>query len=230
MGKIATAIEKSANSKIAAPGEFCSTTYATVDSCPRACPLKGAKACYGNIGNLAFQWKRLAGCKSPEKIARTEAKAILGLTGKYPLRIHTLGDCRTTEAVRIVSLAAMQYMSRFGQPAWTYTHAWRNVNRDAWGTVSVLASCETTDEVKQAAKRGYASLLIVPEYETNCSYMVDGLKLVPCPRSTGEAKSCLSCRLCLDDSRLLRIGLTIAIEAHGPSLRVKEVLARKAKG
>jgi hypothetical protein len=227
--KPATVIEKSANGKIAAPDESCSTTYACKVSCPAVCPFKETGACYGAIGNLAFQWRRLGGSRTPLVIAKAEAKAILALTGKNPLRIHTLGDCKTPAAAEVVAAAAEEYMRRHGQPAWTYTHAWRTVPRSAWGAVSVLASCETTTEVKQAKRRGYAALLVVPAYRDWRVYKENGIKLAPCPVTTEHAKSCISCGLCLDDKKLLSAGLTIVVAAHGPSKRVKDVLAKKAE-
>lgn len=226
----ASAIEDSSNSKIAARGENCSTTYACRSSCSDVCPFKKTKACYGNIHPIVYQWDRLNSRMSPEAIARTEAAAILQLSGRSPLRVHTLGDCRTTTAAMIIGKAVDTYMSWYGKPAWSYTHSWRTIKREAWGNMSMLASCETTAEVKQATKRGYAAVLVVDKFERNTAYRKDGLKLVPCFHMTGKAKSCVSCKFCLNDKKMLSNGVVLAIAAHGPTLRVGAALANKNKG
>jgi hypothetical protein len=82
-----------------------------------------------------------------------------------PLRLHTVGDCRTDEAARIVAAAAERYMDAGGGPVWTYTHAWRLVDRASWGRVSVLASCETPEQVELARARGYATAIVVDEFD-----------------------------------------------------------------
>jgi hypothetical protein len=74
-------------------------------------------------------WDVLQGERSPEVIAEAEAAAIRKLSGSHPLRLHTVGDCKTDQAAAIVADAAMAHTARYGQPSWTYTHAWRNVQR-----------------------------------------------------------------------------------------------------
>jgi hypothetical protein len=81
------------------------------------------------------------------------------------MRLHTVGDCRTDEAAKIVAAAAERYMDAGGGPVWTYTHAWRLVDRASWGRVSVLASCETPEQVELARARGYATAIVVDEFD-----------------------------------------------------------------
>jgi hypothetical protein len=50
-------------------------------------------------------------------------------------------------------------------PVWSYTHAWRDIPREAWGEMSIIASCNTTREVVEAAERGYyVTSLVVPYF------------------------------------------------------------------
>jgi hypothetical protein len=217
--KQALGVEFSLNKKLGG----LSTTYTPIGSCPDSCPLKKANACYGNSGPINYVWQMVKG-NDDRKIALAEAAAILGLTGKRDLRIHTLGDCRTNRAAKIVAKAAEEYMGRHDRKAFSFTHAWRDVNRESWGKVSILASCETTDAVRKAQARGYATAMIVAEHKQDTAYEQDGLKLIPCPEQTGRCNSCAECRLCMNDSKLKASGATIAFKAHGPTRKVKAVL------
>src|SRR5262249_44299407 len=141
----AIAVETSDNDKLGG----CSATYAAQHSCPLGCPLLGAGG-YAEHGPIHFITRRLnkARALGPAALARREAEAIAALTGDRPLRLHVVGDARTPLAARILAEAAEEYRKRGGRPAWTYTHAWRAVPRECWGDVSVLASCETTEQVR----------------------------------------------------------------------------------
>jgi hypothetical protein len=78
-----------------------------------------------------------------------------------------------------------------------------------------LASCESTQQIKAARKKGYATALVVDRFASAKAYEIDGVKIVPCPQQTGKTENCMSCKLCWDDGRLRQIGVTIGFEAHG---------------
>lgn len=204
---------------------FISTTYAAINSCPSDCPFKKTKACYGMRGPISWKWLKLTG--SPMAIAKAEAAGIRSLSGLRDLRIHTLGDCSSDKTAKIVSEAAEVFMRKRGKAAFTYTHAWKKVARKSWGKVSVLASCETPDEVRAAKAKGFATALVVPKFDSSVAYMIDGLKIVPCPEMTGRCKTCEECRLCMRDDKLKAADVTIAFAAHGPTTRMQNVLAEK---
>lgn len=198
------AVHKSHNRKT---GEV-SATYAAQQTCPKACPLRG-NGCYAESGNAYYVTKRLnASSASALSIARTEAKLIGALPGDRPLRVHNVGDCPTDATAQIVSTAMHHYATRSGEPAWTYTHAWRTVGRDSWGDASALASCETVAEVRQGRARGYATALVV-----NGSVPTD-IRTVQCPAQT-HGVTCADCRLCTQASRLYTNGITITFDVHG---------------
>lgn len=223
MTKAATAVEYSSNSKLGGM----STTYAAIGSCPASCPFLKAKACYGMSGPVMFQWNRLDQDASFVAVAKAEAAAIDELSGNQDLRIHTVGDCKTDQAAKLVSGAAERFMKRGRRKAFSFTHGWRNVKRESWGKVSIVASCETPADVGLAKKAGYATALVVPEFKQDTAYEHEGLKVVPCPEQTGRCKSCAQCRLCLQDDKLKAAGVTIGFKAHGPSIRAKGMLARQ---
>jgi hypothetical protein len=209
----AKAIELSDNAKL---GPM-SATYVSQQSCPPACPFRG-NGCYGEHGLVGLTTRRLnrAGLTQARDIARQEARAIDRLSGVFDLRLHVVGDARTASAARELDRAAKRYRrrGRRGSKVFTFSHAWADVPRKAWGAVSVLASCETAGQVLQARARGYAAALVVPEFRQEAAYDHEGLRLLPCPYETRGVK-CVHCRLCMDDARLRKAGLTIGFVPHG---------------
>lgn len=172
-GEIAIAVPLSGNAKI---GE-CATTYAAQVSCPTSCAFYNGGGCYAENGriytsatgplNEAARDQRATAID----VAKQEAAAIDRLPvlkcDDRPMRLHTVGDCRTDEAAQIVAAAAARYRARGGGPVWTYTHAWRLVDRASWGSVSVLASCETPEQVELARGRGYAPSIVVEAFASD---------------------------------------------------------------
>lgn len=233
-GLAAIAVARSSNEKI---GDA-ATTYAAQTSCPSSCAFFAGGGCYaengriysGVTGPLNLVAER-AGLTALD-VAVEEAAAIdaLDVPAGRPLRLHTVGDCRTEEAARVVAGAADRYMARGGGPVWTYTHAWRVVDRASWGRVSVLASCETPAQVELARGRGYAPSIVLEAFAVPHRYDAETgfgtVDVLPCPAQTKEDVTCSSCRLCLDDGALAGRGYAIAFEVHGTASSVKA--ARKA--
>jgi hypothetical protein len=218
------AVEESNNDKTGP----CSCTYCHQKSCPPTCPFyhNGCYAEYNNVGRFILPRLLTAeGRLDALILAKREAKAIRGLTGKRPLRLHVVGDCRTGAAARTVSSACQEYSSRYGQPSWSYTHAWRDVPRDAWGDVSILASCEKPEDLTAAHERGYAAAMVVEQHESpKAVELPGGFKGVPCVEQTKGVR-CTDCRLCFDAPRLFREKLAILFAAHGlGENKVKAVL------
>lgn len=238
-GTLAIATARSLNRKI---GDA-ATTYAAQGSCPSSCVFKDGGGCYaesGSIGKFVTQpLNHAAGTDaSPEDIARFEADEIdaLEVVPGRVLRLHTVGDCPTDEAAAIVGAAAGRYMDRGGGPVWTYTHAWREVERASWARTSVLASCETWEDVDEARARGYATAMVVEEFTSDKLYKIgraDGAHnptsppgaLLPCPQQT-RGVACSDCRLCMNDGGILERGYTIGFELHGTAFVLRQ--GRKA--
>ena len=205
--KPAIAVERSANTKT---GEV-SATYVAQTSCPAACPLQGS-GCYAETGRAGIATRQLARAsvgETPETLARSEANAIDALSGKRPLRLHVVGDASTNAAAATIAQAAERYTERGGQPVWTYTHAWRTVDRGAWGNVAVRASVEHAKDIPLAHARGYSAALVVEAHPASGRAWTTsaGEKIVPCPEQTRGA-TCTSCRLCMTE------GVTVAFAAH----------------
>ena len=210
--KIATAVEISDNSKT---GRV-SATYVSQQSCPDSCPLRG-NGCYAEHDFVQFTTNRLnaVGTVTVDTLAEEEAAAIRTLSGRRALRLHVVGDCKTNKAAKTVSAAAADHTTKHGKPVWSYTHAWREVSPKSWAGVSILASCETTTDVKKAHRKGYAAAIVVTKHDQPKAYVRDGVRILPCPQQTQKSANCESCQLCWKSDFLLKSKTVIAFETHG---------------
>jgi len=217
--KIATAVYRASNRKLSVNREV-SATYTSQISCHPGCPWRGS-GCYAEQGLTAFTTNRLNRAAvnlevTPRDVAIAEASAIDNLRGTLPLRLHVVGDCPDAETSGIVAQAAERYRTRTGAPVWTYTHT-PDVPRQVWGSVSILRSCDTPDQIPGEHERGYACALVVPDKFTN-NRLVDcggGFRGIPCPQQTGTKPDCVSCRLCWRDGYLHSNRLVILFQPDG---------------
>lgn len=218
-------IEKSKNKKIGLAG----ATYAPIHSCPNSCPFID-EGCYAKLGYCGIQLNRInkaataQGVTRPVDIAQAEAQEIQKLSGLYPLRLHVVGDCRTVPAVKVLAGACREFSSKRGQPVWTYTHSWKIIPREAWGDISVLASCESVDQVKEAYQRGYASMIVTEPFSK--SYEEEGFWFIACKESVKQIP-CSVCKLCLNDKKLYRQKKVVCVFPHGSQAsKVSEYIAK----
>lgn len=204
-------------------------TYAAQTTCPADCAFRGA-GCYAEAGRPAIHTARLNRCDdSAQVLAEREAAGIDALPGDVDLRIHMVGDCATADAARTVSGAAERYQSRGGRVSWTYTHAWRDVPRAAWGAVSVLASCETLTDAACAMGCGWAAAVVVESHpDDGKAWDAGPFRVVPCPNQT-RGVTCVDCRLCLDADGLRRCRQVIAFAAHGARVATETVRRANAR-
>lgn len=201
-------------------------TYAAQGSCPSTCPFLNA-GCYAEGATLGVLTRRLnrgsAGASTFD-IASSEAAAIDELEPAFqgqPMRLHSVGDCSTDMAAQMIGHAARRWLERGGGVVWTYTHAWREVARRSWKSISVLASCETPADVKLARLRGYATAIVVERFPTDKRY-TDGEKgeIIPCPAQTRDVP-CTDCGLCFNADRLLEQKVSIGFQIHGDNASVR---------
>jgi len=251
--KLSTCVVNSANAKV---GKALST-YAAQVSCPNGsnasyrCPLYG-DGCYAELGNTqaGFTTNRLnkaAGLGSyedpsspytPEQVAEDEAAGLVATYKEWKkkrlnpwVRLHVVGDCVTPAAVRILNEAIGPYVESVpggAKNVWNYTHAWRDVPRSAWRSdISVLASCDTEDDIPKAYAAGYPGAIVVPRYvqaegkKVGSAYKLDnGFTIIPCPYEVGrlvkgKQLQCVDCKLCMKDDFLRKSKAVIAFAAHG---------------
>lgn len=211
------------------------TTYAGIrSSCPTTCQRRQDGSCYaqgGHVGSYVLpRLENPTARSAPVKTARQEAAAIYafiaahggrvpqdGARGGRDLRLHTVGDCTTPKAARILAAAAAAWLDAGGGAVWTYTHAWRDVAPWDWGAaVSVLASLDNAADASEAHKRGYAATRVVAAFPNGSrAWTEHGFTWIPCPAQTRADTGCADCRLCLDGSKLHARKAGIAFEAHG---------------
>ncbi len=211
------------------------TTYASIEaSCPSSCGLRG-NGCYGQQGHVGMVNARLSrGVTAPDSLraALDESSAIRagiasfrggvvpqdGAKGGRDLRLHTLGDCATIEAAEILGAACREWMEAGGSKPWTYTHAWRDVPRVAWGEhVSVFASVDKAEDAREARALGYAIAYVTDKFQDTRAYhdLAFAYRSIPCPAQTREDIGCADCRLCMDDQGMAARQHAVVFEAHG---------------
>lgn len=225
---------------------FCCSTFVSIEAtCSESCLFKRTPegkrgGCYVD----ADQFMRraigvldagAAGRSGPEVIAE-EVRVLDGIwrlrgvprdgwrgQGR-DLRLHVGGDVPDSKSAGLLAGAADRWQARGGGSVWTYTHAWNEVHRRAFGSISVLASVESADQVRAARRRGYAPALVVPRFpDGKRPFKLAGTRFIPCPAET-LGKTCVECRLCLGGVDLRAKKLGIAFEVHG----MASVIARTA--
>jgi hypothetical protein len=229
-------VERSSNVKI---GKSVSATYAPIkQTCPESCKLRDT-ACYAQVGNVGGINARISRNAAEQKLSATRIaeleaeeidKSFKGgkIVGNGGLRLHVSGDVRTQRGVGYLSRAAQRFQARGGGKVWTYTHAWSKLPRHLWKGISVLASCDTIQEARAALRAGYAPAMVVAEFEQDSSYLIDGIRGIPCPAQTRDT-TCEACKLCMNADRLASQDSMILFAVHG--VRAKKfklnVLQRK---
>ena len=200
-------------------------TYASIEStCPDSCSLKG-KGCYAMLSFVGIQSRHLdkqATNLTAVQVAKAEANVIDScynggeVPRGRPLRLHVSGDSRTITGTKMINAAIGRWKKRGGGDCWSYTHAWKQVPRKNWNNVSILASVSSVKEVADAKRQGYAPTIVVPEFENDKSFKLDGSDItwIPCPAQTRNV-GCSDCKLCFNASRLERDNYGIAFAAHG---------------
>ena len=226
-------------------GEVVATYAPTGLTCSHHCPFRAevvdgkrqAAGCYADTGRTAIASRKISKGRAAPATALEAAQheADLFDTIRHPpagrpVRLHVSGDCLTGEAARIVSAAVERYQRRGGGDCWTYTHSWRYIDREDWGSISVLASCETIEDVIAARRRGYASALVVSEHPADGRAELDasGVTLLPCPEQT-RGVQCVKCGLCLRDQWLDENATVITLATHGSVTKANRALAMRAE-
>lgn len=225
-------IAKSGRARFCPKGPYVASTYVSIaGTCPDSCEFK-AKGCYAKAGATHLTMSGLdrgALGLTALDITRAEAAAIDnlckrgvpadGAKGGRDLRLHVGGEVSCTAGARLLAAATERWLARGGGSVWTFTHRWRQIPREAWGRISVLASCATLDDVDRATQRGYASAIVVPSFpDGSRPFGFAGRRAVPCLAESARERgdmTCATCRICMKDHAILERGDVIAFSAHG---------------
>lgn len=207
-------------------GPYVASTYVSIEAtCPDSCSFKGG-GCYAQeMTGRGARMDRGGRWMDPLEVTRAEADAISsafargvpqdGHRGGRDLRLHVSGDVSCDAGARLLSAAADAWLARGGGAVWTYTHRWREIPREAWGPIAVLASVERLADMGAALERGYAPAIVVPEFPSPRAWTHAGIRIVPCPSEAGD-RTCATCRLCLDPKLAQRrTAIAFALHGHG---------------
>ncbi|MCA2979324.1 MAG: hypothetical protein INH37_13630 [Myxococcaceae bacterium] len=203
----------------------------TRETCPDACPLKGA-GCYAESGPLGMFWGKVSSGKAGHAWGDFLA-AVRSLPRGTMMRHNQAGDLPGQgDAIDTAALAELTEAAR-GLKAFTYTHkpitpantaaikaangAGFTVNLSAnnlshadtladtgAGPVAVVLPGAAEDMAREARKRGQA----VPTLATP-----KGRKVVVCPATYRDDVTCKACGLCAIASRKVVVGFPV----HGAS-------------
>jgi hypothetical protein len=83
--------------------------------------------------------------------------------------------------------------------------------------VSVLASCETEDDVARATAEGWACAIVVNKGEVPAT--IAGMKTIHCPQQTGGKPDCARCLICAKDTRI-KGKAVVVFEGHGATKKL----------
>jgi len=219
---VAVAVQSTQNRKL---GPI-AATYGAQVSCPAGCPFRDS-GCYGEHGYVGIVTERLNAAAAKSRataldVAVAMAAEIDRLVPVTDMRLDVVGDAPDEACAGTVAAAASRYKRRSGGTVavFKFTHAWATVPRAAWLDVSVLASVERPEQIADAAARGYASALVVADFDSanGTAQRVaapDGDWLgIPCPAQTRD-RQCVTCRLCMDADALLARRAAVLFRAHG---------------
>lgn len=229
-------------------GPYVVSTYVSIAAtCPDTCAFKDG-GCYAEAGAAHLTLRGLdAGAQGwpSREVTLLEAREIDalwptgvpqdGARGGRDMRLHVSGDAADQAGARALGDAAARWTARGGGRVWTYTHRWQTIARAAWGPISVLASCETVQQLENAHELGYAAALVVDCYPAGARPWSSGrFRAIPCPAEAGNGRvTCSSCRLCMDDRRLRDRASVIAFALHGADADIARkrlpVLANRAQ-
>ncbi len=223
-------IAKSGRKRFVPIGPYMSSTYVSIKAtCPDFCEFK-ENGCFANAGAAHLTMNglnRAALGMSALEVTLAEAAAIDALCSRgvpadghkgqgRALRLHVGGEVSCSKGARALAESRDRWVSRGGGPMWTFTHRWRQIPREAWGGISVMASCRTLDDITHAVRRGYAPSTVVASFPSGQRpFGIAGRKGIPCLNESGAGLTCAECQMCLHDTAVLARGQVIVLEAHG---------------
>jgi hypothetical protein len=229
------AIAKSENSKL---GEGMGATYRSKDSCPKDCFFYN-KLCYGKQGytNIAFE-------KATKQGTKKDANEIYNFIKSLPigkkLRHFVVGDLCADNKLDWNFIKAMirGHTERPDVQAFGFTHAWRRFKANPFTqeNLTINASAEKPEQIALAKKRGFDTVLVVPEGTPIGKSNYKGVDILVCPSQAseqlieqGKMKEkivCSKCMLCAKKNR----SRTIAFIAHSSQKKSVSVMLNKING
>jgi len=216
-------VPRSRNDKIGAMP----ATYSSAQTCPDACPLKGA-GCYPSAGfRTKRAWDMADGPRALDWDTFCARVAVLADGTLW--RHNVAGDLPgVADAIDAPALAALA-RANAGRRGFTYTHkpmtpenatAVRDANAAGF---TVNLSADNLAEADALAETGAGPVVVVlPSDAPDRLETPAGRVVQVCPEQTGARKSCAECGACASARRRAIIGF----RAHGTQVAKANAVAR----
>jgi hypothetical protein len=187
-------------------------------TCPSSCPLLN-NGCYAQNGNTAMH-QRDRYSENDAQVMKDSAKT---LKPNSYFRHHVSGDLFITNSKDGSLNVDTDYLNAVLDVAkerpdvtfYSYTHGYKsldNLPEQTPKNLTINASCDNLEQVKDAKNKGWATVIVVSENEKRKRYNEDGIDIVVCPNQTSSL-TCSQCKLCFKQDRKF----TVAFQAHGAS-------------
>jgi hypothetical protein len=207
--------------------------YISLNSCPGSCPFRPDRdgGCYAGRGRVGMITSRLAlagadGHQACLNAARLIRQASRDARPGTPLRLFVSGDAHCPECASEIAQASRAWPG----PVWGYTHNWRVIPADTWHGLSVLASCETDNDVAQARAQGYAAARTFSSWRGEKAFRIENTVYIPCPEESGRDVTCADCRLCWRAEWLRASNRAIAFSPRpGTGARIAQDINRRGE-
>lgn len=189
-------------------------------TCPSGCAFLQDRSCYALQGPVHWQSK---GALPDAGDAEQIRAFIRSLPPRWLLRHNVSGDFFRDGAVDAAYLDAVlaAHAERPDVQGWAYTHDWAALEAAGYtaerlraGGLVVNASCDTPEQAREAASRGWLTVTTAPSGDTRRRWRDGTLDVVTCPADT-VGVACNSCLLCARADRTV----TVAFRHHGSRAR-----------
>jgi hypothetical protein len=186
--------------------------YVERETCPPACPLKGA-GCYAELGPVSIHWGKT---KTPWRAFLEHVRAIPHrVLWRYAVAGDLPGKGNSINTQELWQLVDANGKSR----GFTYTHkpmskhyadTVKRINESTPFTINL--SADSLDEADRKADLGIGPVtVVVPSHTTLATTTPKGRRVVVCPATLNPQVNCQNCRICSVSKRNFIVGFP----AHG---------------
>jgi len=210
-------------------------TVTSSDSCPSACPLKGA-GCYAELGMVGMQWRKV------DKGQHTGTfSAMVDEISRLPKgqlwRHNVAGDL--PHHAEIIDAKALQMLTKANRKAkakgFTYTHhdVTKPANREAIaaanaGGFTVNLSANNLDHADELAELNIGPVVtIIPEGLPRSIKTPAGRHVITCPATYNDAIQCINCEICQKVDRKAIVGFPVHGARKGKAEKVFMMVQQK---
>jgi hypothetical protein len=203
-------------------------TTSSEETCPPACPLKGA-GCYAEGGPLAMFWRKVTERKAG--MAWADAMRQIAKLPKGTLWRHNQAGDLPGLGNDIDPLAFGELVkANRGRRGFTYTHKPASLANMTMVRIAlregftVNLSADNLAMADELASTGAPVVVVLPSDQTTAVKTPAGRHVAICPATISDDVTCASCGLCAEAGRKSIIGFP----AHGNRKAKASAIARSA--